>query len=57
MGEKKPKGLLLDLKKRKLRLCQDDTHDFDYLLYGYFDGISFRVAYDWYDFAPTMEMN
>lgn len=57
MGEKKPKGLLLDLKKRKLRLCQDDTHDFDYLLYGNFDGISFRVAYDWYDFAPTMEMN
>lgn len=48
-------GLLLNLKKRKLRLRQDDTGCFDCLLFGSFDGISFQTAEGWYDLAPSLQ--
>ncbi len=50
-------GLLLNLKKRKLRLRQDDTGCFDCLLFGSFDGIEFRTAERWYDLAPSLQMD
>lgn len=52
-----PIGLLLNLKKRKLFLTSDDTDNYDYLLFGNFDGISIRPVHNWYALAPTLTMD
>ncbi len=50
-------GLLLEMKKRRLFLEEDDTGNFDYLLFGNFDGIRLKNANEWYDFAPSIDMD
>lgn len=44
------------MKKRRMFVeAEDDTGNFDYLLFGNFDGLSIREAKKWYDFAPSIE--
>ena len=53
--EKHKPGLLLQMKKRRMFVeAEDDTENFDYLLFGNFDGLSILEAEKWYDFAPSI---
>ncbi len=55
--EIRPIGLLLDLKKRRAFSEGNSAEKFDYLLYGNFDGVNVRKATQWYDLAPTLQMD
>lgn len=46
-------GMTLNFKKRRFFPNQDDTTDYQYTIFGYYDVMSIQRCHSWFDFSPT----
>lgn len=46
------KGILFTLKKRMQNASKDDNDKYDYLTFGYYDGLDIKCTDKWYDYRP-----
>lgn len=46
------KGILFTLKKRMQNASKDDNDKYDYLTFGYYDGLDIKCIDKWYDYRP-----
>lgn len=51
------RGILFTLKKRMQNPSKDDHDRYDYLTFGYYDGLDIRCIDKWYDYRPKGLMN
>ncbi len=46
-------GMVLNFKKRRFFPNRDDTADYQYTIFGYYDVMSIRPCRSWFEFSPT----
>ena len=46
-------GMVLNFKKRRFFANHDDTSDYQYTIFGYYDVMSIRPCYNWFQFSPS----
>lgn len=49
---KKFTGMMITLKKRMICTSHDDTHEYQYLMYGHYDGADIACTNQWYQLRP-----
>ena len=45
-------GMLITLKKRMMCINVDDTNDYQYLMFGHYDGMDIHCTNQWYQLRP-----
>lgn len=45
--------MVLNFKKRRFFANHDDTSDYQYTIFGYYDVMSIRPCYNWFQFSPS----
>ena len=45
-------GMLITLKKRISCISQDDTRDYQYMMFGHYDGMDIHCTREWYQLRP-----